>query len=189
MKIDGALELGSVDASNVAPGFDLIARRKTLYDWVRSMRGGVLTGVFTIESHISAAILHFFLGDRITIPEVLNAFEETILTKMQFDRRISTISQIAPNFLPDNEVKDLRSHLNELKTIRNAMAHNPFWFEPLLDDQGRLVDITPRINIGKGSQAITTDFVKELNQKIAGLIGRSHDLRKKVIFHEAARPE
>ena len=76
MIIDGATNWGEDGPRPPAEGFDMEARSKSIYEWVRQVRGGVLAGAFTVERHISAAIIYFMLGDRIAMPEVQAAFDE-----------------------------------------------------------------------------------------------------------------
>lgn len=136
------------------------------------MRGGA----FTIERHLSAAIVYFMLGDRIGRDEVQAAFDEGLLAPLTFERRINVVLLIAPNFLTEGEVNTLKGDLNELRTIRNAMAHKPFWFHPELNDKGEVFNLVPMIQRGKAPVALTTSFTAKLNEQIASLIGRSANL-------------
>ncbi len=43
---------------------------RDIHDWVRQVRGGFLAGAFTIERNLSASIIHYFLGKRMSIGEV-----------------------------------------------------------------------------------------------------------------------
>lgn len=160
------------------------ARRKAIYEWVRQVRGGVLGGAFTIERHLSAAIIYFMLGDRVKRYEVQTAFDEGLLTTLTFDRRINVVLLIAPGFLTKDEVKTLKSDLNELRTIRNSMAHKPFWFHPELNDKGEVFNLVPMFQRGKAPIALTTPFTEELNQKISSLIDRSSKLAAAVVERE-----
>jgi hypothetical protein len=83
MIIDGATNWGKDGPRPAADGFDSEARSKSIYEWVRQVRGGVLAGAFTVERHISGAIIYFMLGDRIVMPEVQEAFDEGLLRSAQ----------------------------------------------------------------------------------------------------------
>jgi hypothetical protein len=156
------------------------ARAKSIYEWVRQVRGGVLAGAFTVERHISAAVIHFILGDRIGIPEVQDAFDQGLLSPLTFERRINVVMLIAPHVLPPDEVASLKSDLNELRTLRNAMAHKPFWFHPELNDKGEVVNLVPMIMRGKAALPLTTPYTKQVNALISGLIDRTGKLAASV---------
>ena len=170
---DGATNWGDGGRKPAAESFDMEARQTAIYEWIRQIRGGVLGGAFTIERHISAAIVYFMLGDRIKRQEVHAAFDEGILTPLTFERRINVALLIAPNFMSEDEAKDFKADINELRTIRNSMAHKPFWFHPELNTKGEVTNLIPMIQRGKGTLILTTAFVTELNEKIASLIDRS----------------
>lgn len=181
---DGATNWGEGGPKPATEGFDLVARQQAIYEWVRQVRGGVLGGAFTIERHLSAVIVHFILGDRIKRDEVQTAFAEGLLAPLSLERRINVVLLIAPHFLTADEVKTLKGDLNELRTIRNSMAHKPFWFHPELNDKGEVANLVPMIQRGKAPLALTTPFTAELNQKIASLIDRSARLAVAVVSRE-----
>ncbi|WP_340161838.1 hypothetical protein [uncultured Hoeflea sp.] len=134
---DGATNWGEGGRKLAAEGFDMEARQKSVYEWVRQVRGGVLGGAFTIERHLSAAIIYFMLGDRVKRNEVQSAFDDGLLAPLTFERRINVVMLIAPQFQTEDEVKKFKGDLNDLRTIRNSMAHKPFWFHPELNDKTR----------------------------------------------------
>lgn len=173
MIIDGATNWGKDGPRPSAEGFNIEMRSKSIYEWVRQVRGGVLAGAFTVERHISSAITYFLLGDRIGRPEVQEAFDEGLLGPLTFERRISVALLIAPHILPPDEVALLKAGLNELRTLRNAMAHKPFWFQPQLNGNGEVVDLLPMIQRGKAPLPLTTAFVEQVNTLIGGLIGKT----------------
>jgi len=173
MIIDGATNWGAAGPRPAAKEFDIERRSKSIYEWVRQVRGGVLAGTFTIERHISAAIIYFMLGDRISLPEVQVAFDEGLLGPLTFERRINIVLLIAPHVLPSNEVASLKADLGELRTLRNAMAHKPFWFHPELNHNDEVVNLVPMIQRGKGALPLTSAFVEQANRLIAGLIERT----------------
>lgn len=173
MIIDGATNWGKDGPRPAAEGFDIEARSKSIYEWVRQVRGGVLAGAFTVERHISGAIIYFMLGDRIAMPEVQDAFDEGLLGPLSFERRINVIMLIAPHVLTTDEVASLKADLSELRTLRNAMAHKPFWFHPELNDKGEVVNLVPMIQRGKVPLPLTTPFMEHVNTLIASLIERT----------------
>lgn len=156
------------------------ARSKSIYEWVRQVRGGVLAGAFTVERHISAAIIYFMLGDRLALPEVQEAFEEGLLGPLTFERRINVVARIAPLILTPEEVGSLKADLSELRTLRNAMAHKPFWFHPELNEEGEVVNLVPMIHRGKMPLPLTTAFIHEANKLIGKLIERAAALAAEV---------
>lgn len=176
MIIDGATSWGPSGERPFAPGFEGEARSKSIYEWVRQVRGGVLAGVFTIESHLTDAILHFMLGDRVRRADVLSTFGDAILAGLTFDKRINIVKMLTPHFRSAVESKALQSDLNELRTVRNAMAHHRFWFVPKVDDKGNVFDLVPCTRIGKGRQILTTPYIEKLNTKILMLIDQSAKL-------------
>ncbi|WP_339110166.1 hypothetical protein [Thioclava sp. GXIMD4216] len=186
---DGAMDWGEGGPKPAAEGFDMEARQKSIYEWVRQVRGGVLGGAFTIERHTSAAIVYFMLGDRVKRDDVQAAFDEGLLTPLTFERRNNVVLLIAPNFLTEDEVKTLRADLNELRTIRNSMAHKPFWFHPELNDKGEVFNLVPMIQRGKAPLALTTSFIEKLNEKIGSLIERSSNLAVAVVEQEVRKKE
>lgn len=173
MIVDGATNWGATGPRPAAEGFDIEARSKSIYEWVRQVRGGILAGAFTVERNISAAIIHFMLGDRIALPDVQQAFDEGMLGPLNFERRINVLMLIAPHVLASDEVASLKVDLRELRTLRNAMAHKPFWFHPELNDNGEVANLVPMIQRGKASMPLTTAFVEQVNSLIAGLIERA----------------
>ncbi|PSJ54963.1 hypothetical protein [Kumtagia ephedrae] len=180
MIIDGATNWGAAGPRPTAKGFDIEARSKSIYEWVRQVRGGVLAGAFTVERHISGAIIYFMLGDRIALPEVQDAFDEGLLGPLTFERRINVVMLIAPHVLTPDEVASLKADLNELRTLRNAMAHKPFWFHPQLNDKGEVLDLLPMIQRGKAPLPLTTAFMEQVNKLIGGLIERTAALATEV---------
>jgi hypothetical protein len=176
MIIDGATNWGTQGPRHAAEGFDMEARAKSIYEWVRQVRGGVLAGAFTVERHISAAIIQFMLGERIQIAEVQDAFDEGLLTPLTFERRINVVLLVAPHVLAPDGVAALKSDLNELRSLRNAMAHRPFWFHPELNKHGEVVNIVPMIMRGKAPTPLTTALIKQVNAQITELIERTEKL-------------
>jgi len=174
--VDGAIDWGKGPPRPAASGFDLEARRTAIYEWVRQVRGGVLAGAFTVERHLSAAIIYFMLGDRIAKPEVQETFDEGLLGPLTFERRIAVALLIAPHVLPADQVASFKGELTELRTLRNAMAHRPFWHHPELNDAGEVVNLVPVIMRGKAPLPLTTPFVEQTNVRIANVIAQAYAL-------------
>ncbi|RFU13293.1 hypothetical protein DZD18_07415 [Rhodobacteraceae bacterium W635] len=129
---------------------------------------------------MSAAIIYFMLGDRVKRHDVQAAFDKGLLATLNYDRRIKVVLLIAPHFMTAEEVKALKGDLNELRTIRNSMAHNPFWFHPELNDKGEVFNLVPMIQRGNAQVALTSEFIAKLNERIATLIDRSSKLAQAV---------
>lgn len=180
MIIDGATNWGPDGFRPAAEGFDIEARSKVIYEWVRQVRGAVLAGAFTVERHISGAIIYFMLGDRIALPEGQDSFDEGLLGPLTFERRINVVMLIAPHILTPDEVASLKADLSELRALRNAMAHKPFWFHPQLNDNGEVLDLLPMIQRGKAPLPLTTAFIEQVNKLIGGLIDRTAALATEV---------
>lgn len=170
---DGATNWGKGGPKPAAEGFDIKARQRAIYEWVRQVRGGVLSGAFTVERDMSAAIVYFMLGDRVMRGEVQAAFDEGLLTPLNFERRINVVLLIARNFMTEGKLKTLKGDLSELRTIRNSMAHQPFWLHPELNDKGEVFNFVPMIQRGRAPVALTTSFTEKLNENIASLIDRT----------------
>ena len=160
------------------------ARRASLYEWVRQIRGAVLGGAFTVERRLGAVITYFMLGDRVKRDEVLGVFDEALVVPLTFERRINAVRFIVPEFMSVDDAKILQGNLNELRTIRNVMAHKPFWFHPELNDDGEVFNIVPMIQRGKVPVALTTSFIEELNERITGLIDQTSKLAEVVRTRE-----
>lgn len=176
MIIDGATNWGPGGPRPAVEGFDLEARSRSIYEWVRQVRGGVLAGAFTVERHISAAIIHFMLGDRVALAAVHDAFDEGLLAPLTFERRINVVMLIVPSILSPDEALGLKGDLNELRSLRNAMAHKPFWLHPELNDEGKVVNIVPMIMRGNAPLPLTSTFLEKVNVLIGGLIEKSAKL-------------
>lgn len=189
MVIDGAINWGESQPAPSAVGFDLQARKSSIYEWVRQVRGGVLAGAFTVERHLSATIIHFMLGERIKILAVQDSFEEGLMGPLTFERRINVALLIAPSLLPAEEVSALRNDLGELRALRNSMAHKPFWFQPELNDDGHVANLVPIIMRGKSPLPLTTPLIEQVNQQIRDLITKTSGLAEMAEKQSFWRPK
>lgn len=176
MILDGSINWADGLPRLPAEGFDLEARKRDVYDWIRQVRGGILAGAFTVERHLSATIVYFMLGERVELREVHDAFDEGLLGPLTFERRINVAMLIAPHLLPAAEVASLKADLNDLRSLRNAMAHKPFWFHPELDVDDKVINLVPIIMRGKGALALTTALIEQLNIQISQMIAKVSNL-------------
>lgn len=175
MILDGSIRWDELGPRPPAAGFNIVARRNDIYEWVRQVRGGILAGAFTVETHLSAAILHFVLGDRLRVPQVFSVFDEGLLGPLTFERRINVVLQIAEQILPDGEVKSFKAQLNEMRGLRNSMAHKPFWLHPELNDEGHVFNLVPIVMRGKSPLPLTSALIEKVNRETAALIETSRE--------------
>jgi hypothetical protein len=181
--IDGAINWRGGSPATSAPGFDIEPRKAAIYEWVRQVRGGVLAGAFTVERHLSAAITFFLLGRRVEIAEVRDTFN-SLMGPLSFERRINVALSFAPLFVAADEIKSLKKDLGELRALRNAMAHSPFWFEPCYNSMGELEELMPMLMKGKGRLVLTSACAGEINALIRSLIDRSNSMAEAVVNRE-----
>ncbi len=141
----------------------------TLARWVREVRGGILAGAFYLERNMNMAVEAFFLGPSHGQGQQSEVFGEALLSALNFERRTKAALLIAERIRPDN-VKELREGLNELRSVRNAMAHNSCWFtgEPGDDGVVRRLDAFSK----KGKQILRLDrpLVDEWNSLMHRMI-------------------
>ena len=181
MIAEGAIDWGARNPQAEISGKPLRERTSDIHDWIRQVRGGIMAGAFAVERLLSAAIIHYFLGSRIRDLEVQETFDEGILQRLTFERRISLAMIVAVKFLSPADYKALDEKLTSLRTLRNAMAHNPFWFSPEFDDLGALINIVPVIKRGKSVVPLTTAFIEEQNVEIKRTIAYAETLVAKVV--------
>lgn len=160
-----------------------------LADWVRSIRGGMLAGAFYVERNLSVAIEAYFLGP-VHGPgnEKADLFVEALLEGLSFERRTNAALLIAEKLIP-TKVGELRADLTELRTVRNAMAHNPCWFEPRIDDEGIIVELKPQMRRGRGTVHLTKAQINEWNALVARAIRRTEFLANLAIDPQTVDPE
>jgi hypothetical protein len=113
------------------------------------------------------------LRDGVRVPEIREAFDEGLLKPLTFERKINVAILVAPKILAEEDASAFKAELNDLRSLRNAMAHNPFWFHPELNQDGQVVNLVPMIMLGKNPLPLTTAFVEKANVQIGGLIERS----------------
>lgn len=160
-----------------------------LAEWVRTIRGGMLAGAFYVERNLSVAIEAYFLGP-VHGPgnEKADVFVEALLDGLTFERRSNAALLIAEKLIPDR-VGDLRADLAEVRAIRNAMAHNPCWFEPRIDGEGVVVELAPHIRRGRGIVHLTTAQIESWNALVERTIRRTEYLANLAIDPQTVDPE
>lgn len=82
--------------------------------------------------------------------------------------------------MTEDEAKTLQGNFNELRIIRNSLAHKPFWLHPELNDKGEVFNLVPMIQRGKAQVALTTEYIANLNDQIGSLIEQSSKLAEAV---------
>ena len=178
MIAEGTIDWGGRLPQGQVHGKPLHEVTSDIHEWIRQVRGGIMAGAFAVERMLSASIIHYFLGGRMRDLEVQEAFDEGILQRLTFERRISLALIVAAKFFDPVAFKDFEGKLTSLRTLRNAMAHNPFWLHPEFDDEGTLINIVPVIKRGKSVVPLTTPFIEEQNAEIKCTI----DLAQKLVI-------
>jgi len=158
---DGEIRIAG--ATELLPGVaqpDLERRQAALTKWIREVRGGVLSGAFFLEQNIDLTILQHTLGATAD-EERKTFFREHFLSRVSFDRRIQIVSAIVSD-------SSLAARLNKVRRIRNAMAHQPCWFE--LSDGANQSSLTTHILIDKVAVNVDDKVVEGWNELMAGLL-------------------
>jgi len=154
-------------------GCKLEEAQKDHITWVRQVRGAVLTAAYEIERNLGGFIEFYLLGPRAANQTIRSIFEEDVLGPLTFERRINLAIRVARELMPKSEVKELQSRLNDMKSLRNAMAHNPCWFEPYLDHDAKVVRLRPMIMKGKQEIALDGNWGEQLSDDIGALIAET----------------
>lgn len=157
-------------------GCKLEEAKSQLISWIREVRGGVLTGAYEIERNLGGFVEFYLLGPRAADKTIRSIFEEHVLGPLTFERRINLAIQVAQGLFPKAEIKRLQGRLNEMKSLRNAMAHNPCWFEPYLDHDVKVVRLRPKIMKGKQEVVLDADWVAQMNRDMIALIEETSHL-------------
>ena len=130
-----------------------------------------------VEREISAAVTIYILRERGENQSVVEAFG-AVWDALGFERRINAALVVAGHLMEEEEVKSFRGDLTELRLMRNAMAHNPFWHEPQIDGDGRVCELVPMVMRGKHPLPLTTPLVEGMNALVPDLIERSRGLKE-----------
>ncbi|MHC9417669.1 hypothetical protein ACYZX9_03615 [Sphingomonas citri] len=176
MIIDASINWGPAGEREPEIGFNLAEARDELLVWVRQIRGGIVSGTYAVERNINNVILLFMLGERLSDDAVTTAFTESMLDPLSFDGRINVVLAIAPHLMSPDDCKRFGSDLRELKTLRNAMAHKPSWFEPQCNEEHRITGLVPFIMRGKRPTPLTTEFIEHVNEQVIALIEQAQAL-------------
>lgn len=155
------------------PGCGLEKAREQLIPWVREMRGGVLTGAYEIERNLGGFVEFYLLGARAADKTIRSIFEEDVLGPLTFERRINLAVRVAQELLPQAEVKALQRRLNEMKSLRNAMAHSPCWFEPYLDHEAKVARLRPKIMRGKEELSLDGERGDQIGKDVSELVAET----------------
>lgn len=148
--------------------------------WVREVRGGILAGAFYLERNMNMAVEAFFLGPLHGEGQKSEVFGKALLSALNFERRTKAAVLIAEQIRSD-DVKDLREGLSELRSIRNAMAHNSCWFTGEPDRDGVVRRLDAFINKGKGIVRLDRPLVDEWNSLMHRMIDLTARLAAKAI--------
>lgn len=153
---------------------------ETLARWVREVRGGILAGAFYLERNMNIAIECFILGELHGRGVKSEVFGEALLSALNFDRRMKAAILVAEHIHPD-EIKELRAGLNEIRVIRNAMAHNPCWFSGKPDGDFVVRQLHAFIQKGKETVHLTGGVVDEWNGLMRRMIDMTDRLARKTM--------
>lgn len=164
---DGSIEWGALSKSDIAERFDIRERQRVLYDWIRVIRGGIVSGAFSIERNFDGIISVFYLRQN---HEVFEHFRSELLVPITFDRKLSIVCSILRILRDEQTSKAFGKEVRKFQVLRNAMAHRPFWLDPLTDAEKRIVDLKPMIRVGKQEKHVNRGFVNETNALIRTLI-------------------
>ena len=181
MIAEGQIDWGGRPPQANIKGQKLHEYTSELHSFVRQVRGGILAGGFAVERMLSASIVHYFLGSRVNNTEVYETFDDGILEKLTFERRISISLMIAKKYFSPVDYKTMEESFGSLRTLRNAMAHNPFWLHPEFDEEGVLINLVPAMRRGKGVIGLTTEFVEKQNRGVQRAIGYAETLFSVVV--------
>jgi len=148
--------------------------------WVREVRGGILSGAFYLERNMNMAVEAFFLGPLHGRGEKSELFGEALLSALNFERRSKAALLVAERIRPD-DVKELREGVNQLRAIRNAMAHNFCWFTGKPDDVGIVRRLEVFVRMGKGTVQLDAKRVSEWNDLMQRMIHATARLAAKAV--------
>ena len=149
--------------------------------WVREVRGGILAGAFYVERNLDVAIEAYFLGPIAGTGNIKSdLFVEGFLRTLNFERRTKIAMLIAEQLTPDS-LKEMREGLGELRSIRNAMAHNPCWFEPVVDENDYVRELRPFVQKGKQTVQMSRQLIEEWNDLIRRVISQTEALANRAM--------
>lgn len=164
---DGSIHWGSLSISDAAEGFDVWERHRAFYDWIRVIRGAIVSGAFSIERNFDGIISCYYLRQN---RDLFEHFRNQLLSPITFDRKLTVVSSILHSERDEQTSKEFGKEVRKFQVLRNAMAHRPFWLIPLTDGDNQIVDLRPMIRIGKQEKQVNGAFVNETNALIKALI-------------------
>ena len=150
---DGWILLKAGEAIEVHDETPVSPSPRQLQMYMMNVRGTILSGAFNVESAIDIAILSCFFGgtDR-GLTDRARLFQDEVLREtLSLDKKIKLVSAVARDVLATDEANRLSKALNDLRSIRNVMAHYPCWLEPVkLPGTDRVTGF--RLFLAKGQQ-------------------------------------
>lgn len=160
----------------------------SLQAWAREVRGGILTGAFDVELHLNLAIESYFLGPAAARTPKSEAFSDLVLSAFNFERRCSAGVAICKEVLP-TRAAELQAGLTELRTTRNAMAHNPCWISASNVENGIVKSLKVSLRRGKQTIDLTNETVELWNDQIRRLRNLTRFLAEVVMDPQTADPD
>jgi hypothetical protein len=157
-----------------------------LNDFVRSVRGGILTGAFDIEVNLNVAIEAYFLGPGGAGTRKSDLFSESVLSVFNFERRCSAAVAVCSELLP-HKAAELKAGLSELRQTRNAMAHNPCWFSAVKVEAGLVRTI--KASVRRGGQTIDEKTIERWNTLVQRLVILSGFLANYAVDQQTPDPD
>lgn len=137
--------------------------------------GYILSGAFYIEQSIDLAVRNYFLdGSSPAYAAKRKLFDDGLLAQLNFDRRIALAGMIATERGLD--AAELKASLGSFKTIMNAVAHNPCWFQASIVDDGKVIALDPFMLVGKQPVHLTKAKIDDWNELTERLIGQTKAL-------------
>lgn len=106
-----------------------------LFEWMRQMRGGVLSSSFGIENELVLLALaeKFGTNDSGSIGEDYFKQEQDWREDYRLDRKIERVKPIVRARRDQKTADEIIHKLASYRQLRNLLAHYPCWFEPVND--------------------------------------------------------
>jgi hypothetical protein len=107
-----------------------------LIEWMRQMRGGVLSTSFSIENElILLALAHKFgTNDHGKAGSEYFAQEQEWREEHSLDRKIERVKPIIRERRDKTAADEIVQKLSQYRELRNLFAHYPYWLEPVNDE-------------------------------------------------------
>jgi hypothetical protein len=106
-----------------------------LVEWMRQMRGGVLSASFGIENEmiLLALVQKFGTNDHGKAGSDYFGQEQTWREEHSLERKIERIKPIIRERRQKEVADEIIQKLSEYRDLRNLFAHYPYWVEPVND--------------------------------------------------------